>query len=410
MAALKDDDVDSSPDGLFRVRAFLLLCGIVTKANGIFLAINQNWFHLDYTKTMLAPLFFFFASVFIAPIAGGALVRFGFKPGMLFGILVCVFSTLGMFCSHFLRQYPLFLISIFLLGLGVKFLLVAGSSFAVVFGPKKTESGRLSVTQAFYSIGALLCPGIFWFLFSSSFFSNEKVVTFSYLSFFFFWIALSLAIYAIRSLGASDTKGPSLSLKEIFPPFTRSVVMSFFAMFLYMGVEVSLDSLLLKFLTSEEGASLSLSTAMIYFSLYHLGFVIGRFGGGRILNKASLPVVLGVNSFIAMVVFSLAIWQSGNMVIAAAVILGLCNSVLYPLIFAIGVKEEKCPPSKVIGFLSTASLGGALLPLLQGILADRFGLRLSFLLPFISYIGLLLYARAVHARMQARLPVQEMEN
>lgn len=395
---------------LIRVGIFLFLSGVATKANGIFLAINQNWFSLDYTKAMLAPLFFFFASVFIAPFAGAALYRFGFKRGIISGIVISALSSLFLFVSHLSQNYLLFLFSIFLLGFGIKFLLVAGPSYSVVAGTKETESGRLSFIQSFYAIGALLTPGIFWLVFDLDLAPQNKVVSFAYLAFFVFWVIVGVTIWILRRLPVVQKVTYSEEEKSrILPPFTKTIVFSFLAMFVYMGIEVSLDSLLVKFLMAEDGGGLSLAKAMNYFTIYYLGFVIGRICIAPIMNRVSLPAILSIHAVVAISIFSGAIFFSGTMVLFAAVFLGLCNSIIYPLLLAIGVKEEKStPPSKVIGFLSTGAIGGALLPLVQGVVADRVGLRLSFLVPLSCYFGLLLYGAylRVKAKEKAALPIQ----
>ncbi|NNM43210.1 MAG: MFS transporter [Chlamydiae bacterium] len=400
-----------STKALFRARIFLLICGFVTKSNGIFLAINQGWFGLDYTRTMLAPLCFFFASFFIAPIAGDLLHRFGYKKGMIAGLLMCAVSCCLLYVTYINKQYVLFLASIFLLGGGVKFMLVAGPSYAIVFGPKETESGRLSATQAFYSIGSLVAPGVLLWIFSSESTDKPSVVAFSYIAFFLAWMAICWGIYRIKKLPVREETivyPAKKGIFDIFPPFTLSLGAGFTAMFMYMGIEVCMDSFLVKFLHAPEGGGLSLQKALSLFSLYYLGFVVGRLIGAPVLNRIPLSMALLVNSVAAIATFAVGMYLPPEAVFIMIVVLGLCNSVMYPLILAIGVKLENAPPSKVVGFLSTAAIGGALFPVLQGYLADTMGLRFSFILPVFGYVALFMYGIFVRRKEIALFKEKEV--
>jgi MFS transporter, FHS family, L-fucose permease len=379
-----------------RVKSFLFLSGVLTKANGVFLVVHQGWFGLNHFQTMLAPMCFFLASLFISPIAGGSLQHLGFRKGMTFALLMALFACLSISATHYYHSYFLFLSSIFLLGMAVKSMLITGAAYAMVVGPEPTQSGRLVLGQGFYSLGGLLTPIIFFLCFNYFPAGEVKVIWGAYAFFALISAAIIISFYLIPRFPVREGL-PGNKNRAFFPKFTKPLILAFLVMFMYMGMEVCLDSLLVKFLTTTFGKEAALKYSVALFSIYYLGFVVGRFCGSRILNKIPLHNVLIYCAATSLVLFVIGISFHGVLPISALLLCGLSNSVLYPSIIAIGVQEVAQDHSKVTGFISMAAIGGALFPPLQGLIADHFGLRVSFyllLIPFAWVMGHGLYVRS----------------
>lgn len=373
-----------------RVKGFLLFCGVATKCNGIFLPVNQAWFDLSYTQATFVPLLFFIASLFIAPLAGGLLHRLGYRTGILFALSFCALSTSVIALGHREVSYPLFLGGIFLIGAGIRSLLVAGGSYAMALGPKESESSRLSVGQAFYSIGALVAPTAFISIFSLFPNNGPTVVQATYATFVVVCLVIAWTFYRFPQLPLREGLGPSRQ-GPFFPKVTKTLFISFCAMFMYMACEVCIDNFFVKYLTLPEGGGYSLGKATALFSLYYAGFVLGRFSGGSLLHRVSAEKVLFTYSVGSATLFALALLLPPSVAACAWVGIGFFNSLLYPLLIATCVKREGQNHAQVTGLLTTGAIGGALCALFQGMLADRFGLKTSFLILLVPYASVILY-------------------
>lgn len=388
----------------FRVKAFLLFCGLATKANGLLLPLNQSWFGLNYTQATFVPLLFFLASLFTAPLAGGLLQRLGYRSGILFSLSLAALSASLITWGHQLISYPLFLCGIFLLGAGVKALLVAGGAYAMALGPPETQSGRLSIGQGFYSIGSLIAPILFMSIFSFFPGKEGKIIEVIYAGFVTLSLLIAFTIFRLSHLPVRENLPQKSSF---FPKMTKTLIFGFSAMFMYMGFEVAIDNFFIKYLTLPEGGGYTLGKATAFFSLYYAGFVFGRLSGGALLHRMSMTKVLIAYTTSSFALFLAAITLPPKLALFAWICLGFFNSLLYPLIIATCIEREKQNHSQVTGFLTTAAIGGALFTTLQGMIADHFGLQASFLLLVIPYLWVIGHGIYLHKTLPAKDPLLE---
>lgn len=385
----------------WRVKSFLLLTGFITKTNGIFLSIHQRWFELSHFQAMLAPMCFFLASLFIAPIAGGSLQYLGYRRGILLALYLTLVSCIAMSLTHCSHSYPLFLGAIFLLGMAMKSLLIAGASYAMCVGPEETQSGRLSLGQGFYSLGGLSAPILFFLVFLFFQVVEVHVVWGAYALFAAASVVIALSLAFLPRLPVRENL--TVSAKQtFFPKMSLTLLLGFGAMFMYMGMEVCLDSFIVKFLTDPAGEGLPLKYSIAFFSIYYLGYVVGRFFGSYVLNRLALYQVLIGAISLSMLLFIIGITFKGTIAICALLLTGFPNSILYPSLIAISVQNDSQEHSKITGFITTAAIGGALFPPLQGFLADAYGLRLSFYLLIIPYLWVLGHGFYIRSKERAR--------
>ncbi len=375
-----------SLSAFWRVNLFLLFSGLITKVNGIFSSIHHQWFDLNHFQSMLVPKCFFLASLVIAPVIGGSLQYVGYRKGMLLALLTAIVSGVLITYAHLNQLFLLFLAAIFLLGMAVKSLLVAGAAYAMVAGPADGESGRVSLVQGFYSIGALSAP-LIGFALLHLHFSEQRLVWLTYSGFAIVMALIAFSVYRLPQFPQREIERP----KGFFPKMSRPLVLGFLAMFMYMGFEVCLDSLMIKYLTDPLGGGIPLKYSMGLMSFYFLGFAVGRFIGSSLLNRVSLPRILIINTSISLLLLLIGISWHHPLATASLLAIGFSNSILYPAILAIAVKEDNQSHSKVTGFITTAAIGGALFPLVQGLLADRYDLRSSFYFLIIPCFALISY-------------------
>lgn len=171
----------------------------------------------------------------------------------------------------------------------------------------------------------------------------------------------------------------------------RNLVLGAVGIFLYVGAEVSIGSLLISFLGDGRVVGLSPSVAAHYVSYYWGGAMLGRFIGFAIMRRASPGRILAFNASVSILLIVTAILGNGQVAMWAIIAVGLCNSIMFPTIFSMALHKLGKLTGQGSGLLCMAIVGGAIVPFAQGFLADTIGLRWSFFLPAACYGYILLF-------------------
>jgi FHS family L-fucose permease-like MFS transporter len=200
---------------------------------------------------------------------------------------------------------------------------------------------------------------------------------------------------------------PHISITQAFRPakegdpiLSRSIwgykhtVLGAVGIFLYVGVEVGLASIAVNYFKSQ-GVD-SAKTASFLVSLYWAGALVGRLLGSWVLTKIKSNKLLGAFGFIAAALLVVSMVSSGPVAIWTVVLCGFFNSIMFPNIFALGIAGLGPLTSKWSGLIMTAVVGGAVIPLLLGKLADHWGIQHAFVLPVLCYLFIAFYGLAGH--------------
>jgi FHS family L-fucose permease-like MFS transporter len=161
--------------------------------------------------------------------------------------------------------------------------------------------------------------------------------------------------------------------------------------FVYVGAEVSIGSLLISFIGQPDIAGLKQATAAGFISYYWGGAMVGRFVGSALLQKLNPGKLLGVFAAIAFGLVVITILTKGQVAMWAILSVGLFNSIMFPTIFTLGVNGLGKLTSQGSSILIMAIIGGAIIPLMQGMLADTYGIQKAFLLPASCYLYIMYY-------------------
>ena len=173
----------------------------------------------------------------------------------------------------------------------------------------------------------------------------------------------------------------------------RNLVLGAVGIFTYVGAEVAIGSFLVNYLHEPDIGNLSYAKAGAYLAFgYWFGAMIGRFAGSAVLQKISTRVVLGFNATIAAMLVCLSMASSGHVAMWSMILVGLFNSIMFPSIFTLGIEGLGPLTGEGSGLLNTAIVGGAVIPLIQGVIADRVGIHHAFVLPVICYLYILFFA------------------
>ena len=182
----------------------------------------------------------------------------------------------------------------------------------------------------------------------------------------------------------------------------RHLVLGALGIFVYVGAEVSIGSFLINFFGEANIAGLEESQAAKYLTYYWGGAMVGRFIGAAVMQKIDAGKTLAFNAFFAVTLVTIAMLTSGSLAMWAILLVGLCNSIMFPTIFSLALNGLGKHTSQGAGILCLAIVGGAIVPLLQGVLADTIGVQLSFILPVICY-GYIVYYGLSGAKANGRV-------
>ena len=494
MASLTTTSTTSTPAangtnyrGPFAIMTSLFfMWGFMTVFNDILIPRFKEAFTLNYFQAMLVQLAFF-GAYFIGSLlyfiiswkTGDPIAKIGYKNGVVIGLLISATGSALFWPAANALSYPMFLMALFIVGLGFAMLQIAANPFVTILGPEKTASSRLNLAQGFNSIGTTIGPLIGGYLifqyFAKTGAHGADSVRVPYLAFCGIFLVLAAVFFFIKlpHVGEGTIERGAGALK--YP----HVVLGVIAIFMYVGGEVSVGSAIINFLGQPSVAGLSADDASKYVSIYWGGLMIGRFMGAVELSemaKARKQVLLIVIPLLAFLLLwiaksaPLAAMQGGTgagqsvfalwkdqfiqnwqvfknylpfvglcwllfqfgrsqaartlaifsatvfVLLLTAIIVGhttamwcvvavgLFTSIGWSNTFSLALEGTGVYKSQVSSLLVMAILGGALLPPLQGHIADVAGLQISYVVPLVAYAYVGFYGWKGHKFGSRRLP------
>jgi len=408
---------DSNPSNyraMAMVTTLFFMWGFLTALNDILVPHLKSIFDLNYTRVMLINSAFF-GSYFVFAIPAGLVIeKIGYKKTMVVGLLVMAVGALLFVPAANAPSFELFLAALIVLAAGVTALQVAANPYVTVLGPARTASSRLNLTQAFNSLGTTIAPyvGGMLILAAAPLSSGEldklsaaarqayrlqeaSTVKIPYIGIAVALTALALAIAMFnlpkiettrefRPMGETDAAARDLWKQ-------RQLVLGALAIFLYVGAEVAIGSFLINYFTQPNIGNMTVKAAAGLVSLYWFSAMIGRFIGAAGLQKLSTRAVLGTVAVVACLLVVTSMLSHGWLAMATIILVGLFNSVMFPSIFTLGVEGLGPLTAKGSGLMVQAIVGGAIIPVAEGALADRIGIHHAFILPALCYIYIAYY-------------------
>jgi FHS family L-fucose permease-like MFS transporter len=403
----------SNTGPLIIITILFFMWGALTALNDVLIPHLKAIYTLSYVQAMLVQ-FCFFGAYFIVSIPAGMLIRrIGYQMGAVTGLVIAALGC-AMFYPAAQAGYGLFLFAFFVLAAGITILQVAANPYVTVLGDPRTASSRLTLTQAFNSLGTTVAPAVGGMLILAGAMRGADEVA-----------AMTAAQQeGYRAAQAASVQGPYLALAgallllavffamarlpklsgasvddqasgESFSALFRHkhLVLGTIGIFLYVGGEVSIGSFLINYMGEAHIAGLAAADAAHYVSLYWGGAMVGRFIGFAVMRTVSPGKALAFNAACSIALILVAIFGSGSVAMWAILAVGLCNSIMFPTIFSMSLHGLGRQTGQASGLLCMAIVGGALVPFAQGAMADTIGLQASFFVPaacyaFILYFGL----------------------
>lgn len=384
---------------LFSLTSLFFMWGFITAMNDILIPHLKGVFSLNYTQAMLIQ-FCFFGAYFIVSVPAGWLVKkIGFQKGISVGLCIASLGCLMFIPAATNKLYWVFLTALFVLASGITILQVAANPLVTLLGKPETASSRLTMTQAFNSLGTTVAPIIGGILIFSAIAESEAsadsvilpYVALAAVLFLLAIIFLKLTLPNTEAAQASTALDGLTEQTSNSPLRHRHLVFGAIGIFVYVGAEVAIGSFLVNFLGESHIAGMPESQAAVFIAYYWGGAMVGRFIGAALMQKVAAGKLLAFNSFASICLIALAIVSSGSLAMWSILLVGFFNSIMFPTIFSLALAGLGEQTSKGSGVLCLAIVGGALVPLMQGLLADTIGLQLSFILPLACYIYIAYY-------------------
>jgi len=401
------------PQSTPRAALAILACvffmwGFITALNDILVPHLKAVFDLSYARSMLVQFVFFGAYFLMALPAARLLERTGYKRAISLGLLTTGVGALIFVPAATLPSYGVFLAGLFVLATGITILQVAANPYVTLLGPPGTASSRLNLVQAFNSLGTTVAPVLGGALILGHSVSGTAVngtADFSLaqrmadaLAVRAPYIGIAVVLFALAGIIAA-WRLPALSSR----PDARAagqesvwrhqrLVLGLGAIFFYVGAEVSVSSFLINYISSARVGDMSHAAASSYVSLFWGGAMLGRFAGSGVMRRVPAANMLACVALGAVGLLATTMLASGHVALWAIICVGLMNAIMFPTIFSLAIEGLGSRTAQGSALLIMAIVGGALVPFVQGVLADHLGLRIAFILPVACYAYILFFA------------------
>jgi FHS family L-fucose permease-like MFS transporter len=382
---------------LSAVTTLFFLWGFITCLNDILIPYLKAIFQLSFAQANLINLCFFGAFFFISIPAGWLVKRVGYKRGMLLGFAVAALGCYLFYPAAAQRVYALFLGALFVLASGITILQVAANPYVTILGPARSASARLTLTQAFNSLGTFLAPLLGSALILSNLPKLDTAasaaaidVTAVQIPYLIIGTVLLLISLLLSRVNLPKIEHAAEAPTEAAAGSTRAwhfrhLVLGVVGIFAYVGAEVAIGSHIVSYLALPDVMGFSPEAAGHRVALYWGGAMVGRFLGAYLLNKFPPAKLLALNAVAAIGLVIISISTTGAVAMWSLLAVGLMNSIMWPVIFPLALFGLGRHTEEGSGLLCTAVVGGALIPMLFGVIADQSGLRLALLLPVLCY-------------------------
>ena len=413
------DEIRTPDTGTSRTLAWLVIglffiWGGATSLNDVLIPKLRGLYSLTHAEGMLTQ-FAFFTAYFIVSIPAGSLVaKIGYLRGIVTGLIVTAIGALLFWPAALSGMYVGFLVALFVLAAGITILQVAANPFIALLGDEKTSSSRLTFAQAFNSLGTTVWPYIGSTLILGAAATTDpttlsgtaldafRAAESAVVAHVYIGIAIVLllvaAIFWARRNAVRDERPAAVGFMNSLELLgQRRVLFGVVALFAYVGAEVAIGSLMVNYLQQPGTLGLDAQTAGHRLSLYWGGAMVGRFIGAALLQRVPAGKLLATFAGLAGVLVAISMGSSGAVAGWSLLAVGLFNSIMFPTIFSLSLKGLGDKTAEGSGLLCMAIVGGAILPLATGALADATTIATALSIPIVCYVVIAIFGLADRA-------------
>ncbi|MGA8035581.1 MAG: sugar MFS transporter [Candidatus Acidiferrales bacterium] len=380
--------------------------GFLTSLNDILIPHLKSIFDLNYAEVMLVQFAFFSSYCVFALPAGKLIDAVGYKKAMVGGLLIMAAGALLFIPAAMVPSFPFFLTALIVLAAGMTVLQVSANPYVALLGPERTAASRLNLAQFFNSFGTTVAPKVGGLLILGAAaplavaemrklspdalqayrLGQAATVKTPYLIFGAVLIALAviMALFKLPTIRSAEASKGAAGRDSIWRH--SHLLLGALAIFVYVGAEVSIGSFLINYFNQPFIANLSLQAAAGYVAYYWGGAMVGRLLGSGLQQFIRANVLLGLFAVIAGTLVCASMLTFGNVAMWTIIAVGFFNSIMFPTIFTLSIEGLGPLTADGSGLLVAAIVGGAIIPLAQGAIADRIGIHHAFFLPVVCYL------------------------
>jgi FHS family L-fucose permease-like MFS transporter len=392
--------------------SLFFLWGIAHNFNSILIPHLKKACQLDNRQSTLIDTSIFLAYFLMAIPAGMILKKIGYKSSMIIGLFVFAAGSLLFIPAANTLSYNVFLIALFIIGCGLTLLETAANPYAAVLGDPATSTTRLNLAASFNGLAAMIAPiiGANYILSGKEyspielaameettrmayFLEEAGSVKMPYLILSCVLITIAVIFYfikfpEIKTANKTNEKSSGGLLSTLkHKHLTWAVVAQFF----YVGAQVCVTSFFIRM--AQQGAGLDEKSAAYYLTVYGFLFMAGRFIGTFFLRYTTPQKLLSVYAILSVIMCGIAIFTEGIVVIYALAVIGFLMSIMFPTIFALGIKDLGDDTKTGSSLLIMAIVGGAILPYVMATVIDTNGdnIQLGYSVPLVCFLVILFF-------------------
>ena len=389
--------------------SLFFMWGFITVINNTLLPHLRSVFELNYTQTTLIEFVWFIAYGVMGMPSAYLIERTGYKKAIIIGLLVMAVGAVMMVPAARIPSYGVTLFALFVIASGITLLQVAANPYVAVIGPAESSESRLTLVQAFNSLGTFIAPLFGGYLILSRTMggtslegtqlseaqrlADAQATQLPYLMVAVVLVIIAVVIWrsSLPALGSATSRVAKEERKKHSLWKHRNLVLGVPAIFIYLIAEIGVANLFINFVILPDIAGITPAEAANYLVLMWGGMMVGRFAGSYIMRKFPPDKTLAAFALFAMLVMIGAATLNGPAAMWCLILVGLGHSIMFPAIFAMGIKGLGPLTEEGSGWLITAIAGGALV-VVQGWLADAYGLQNSFWLTVAFEVYIIVYA------------------
>ncbi|MBP7514742.1 MAG: L-fucose:H+ symporter permease [Flavobacteriales bacterium] len=396
------------------VTSLFFLWALAHNLNPILIPHLRKALQLNDMRSALVDSAFFIAYFVMALPAGAMMKRFGYRMGIVGGLLLFALGTFLFWPAATLRSYPFFLSALFIIASGLTFLETAANPYISILGDPATAPRRLNFAQAFNGLGAALAA---WFggrfVLSGRALTEEELTAMTpgaldaYLTSEALAVRVPYMIIGLVVLFAAvlflRTHLPEISGtdngQQRDPRAWHRLKLGVVAQFFYVGAQVGVASFFIRF--AGQVAEIGEKDAAYLLSIGLLLFMAGRFIGTALMRWIAASTLLAICALLNIALVAMAVLTDGYIAVGALLGAELCMSIMFPTIFSLSIDGLGHDTKLGSSLLVMSIVGGAVVPPIMGAISDRHSLRFAYLAPLVCFVVVLLFARVVRKPLHA---------
>ena len=397
------------------VTSLFFFWGFVHNLDPILIPHLRKSFRLNDLQSSLIDSSVFIAYFAMALPAGYVMRKYGYKSGIVGGLLLFALGCFLFLPAADTHQYIYFLGALFIIARGLTFLETAANPYATIIGPPETATRRLNFAQSFNGLAAMVAPIIGGqFILSGTEMSDEAYAKLSpealnnyltteaqsvkmpylILGILVLLVAVLFMVSKLPDVKEGDDNAAGNNPLKAFrhKHLTWAVVAQFF----YVGAQVCVGSFFIKM--ARTGAGMDEKTAAQYLGWgYGAAFMLGRFVGTFLMGRFASEKLLSAYALINIVLSAVAIFGSGIVVVYALIAIAFFMSIMFPTIFSLGIKDVGADTKMASSLIVMSIVGGALLPPVLGVISDATGsIQNGYIVPLLCFVVVFLFATKGH--------------